>query len=68
MLQGGDGDGEHKSLPGHLRHNQLAATGDQHEADHHVERPLQLQHPRQLLCHWTDSQQGIFSLKSLLEL
>lgn len=51
MLQGGDGDGEHKSLPGHLRHNQLAAAGDQHEADHHVERPLQLQHPGQLLRH-----------------
>ena len=51
MLQGGDGDVEHKSLPGHLRHNQLAAAGDQHEADHHVECPLQLQHQGQLLRH-----------------
>ena len=58
-LQGGDGDGEHEPLHGHVRHDQLAAAGDQHAADHHVECPLQLQHQGQLLRHRTHTQQGV---------
>ena len=60
-LQGGDGDGEHEPLHGHLRHDQLAAAGDQHAADHHVERPLQLQHQGQLLRHRPHPQQGMLN-------
>ena len=60
-FEGGDGDGEHQPYGGDLRHHQLAAGGDQHEIDHHVECPLQLQHQRQLLCDWSDSQQGSYN-------
>ena len=42
----------------HLRHRQLADPAHGHPADRHVERPLQLQHPRLLLRRRHDLQQG----------